>query len=189
MSHALATVLHRGRKAASNIIAACLASSRGGTPQCSSGGWAGDKSEIRNVRIRLIQVGRTTERFCYQVVAGPKGPAYKGYQDTCRLGPATRMFRNQERQNLSQPETHDPKSEIRNPKFVFRNPKSEIRNPKFVPRARDATVYVNVHIRDFHQPPGRRDARGNPFLLHPHLGLQPALPVVRHALRLVAAGG
>jgi len=31
MSHALATVLHRGRKAASNIIAACLASSRGGT--------------------------------------------------------------------------------------------------------------------------------------------------------------
>jgi hypothetical protein len=29
MSHALATVLHRGRKAASNIMAACLASSRG----------------------------------------------------------------------------------------------------------------------------------------------------------------
>ena len=29
MSHALATVLHRGRKAASNIVAACLASSRG----------------------------------------------------------------------------------------------------------------------------------------------------------------
>ena len=28
MSHALATVLHRGRKAASNIMAACLASSR-----------------------------------------------------------------------------------------------------------------------------------------------------------------
>ena len=28
MSHALATVLHRGRKAASNIVAACLASSR-----------------------------------------------------------------------------------------------------------------------------------------------------------------
>jgi len=30
MSHALATVLHRGRKAASNIMAACLASSREG---------------------------------------------------------------------------------------------------------------------------------------------------------------
>ncbi len=29
MSHALATVLHRGRKAASNIMAACLASSCG----------------------------------------------------------------------------------------------------------------------------------------------------------------
>jgi len=28
MSHALATTLHRGRKAASNIMAACLASSR-----------------------------------------------------------------------------------------------------------------------------------------------------------------
>jgi len=28
MSHALATVLHRGRKAARNIMAACLASSR-----------------------------------------------------------------------------------------------------------------------------------------------------------------
>ena len=28
MSHALATVLNRGRKAASNIVAACLASSR-----------------------------------------------------------------------------------------------------------------------------------------------------------------
>jgi len=28
MSHALATVLHRGRKAASNIMPACLASSR-----------------------------------------------------------------------------------------------------------------------------------------------------------------
>jgi hypothetical protein len=28
MSHALATVLHRGRKAASNIMSACLASSR-----------------------------------------------------------------------------------------------------------------------------------------------------------------
>jgi len=27
MSHALATVLHRGRKAASNVISACLASS------------------------------------------------------------------------------------------------------------------------------------------------------------------
>ena len=40
--------------------------------------------ESQNVRIRLIQVGRTTGRFCYQVVAGPKGPAYKGFQDTCR---------------------------------------------------------------------------------------------------------
>ena len=30
MSHALATVLHRGRKAASNVMAACLASSREG---------------------------------------------------------------------------------------------------------------------------------------------------------------
>jgi hypothetical protein len=29
MSHALATVLYRGRKAASNVMAACLASSRG----------------------------------------------------------------------------------------------------------------------------------------------------------------
>ena len=29
MSHALATVLHRGRKAASNAMSACLASSRG----------------------------------------------------------------------------------------------------------------------------------------------------------------
>ena len=28
MSHALATVLHRDRKAASNVMAACLASSR-----------------------------------------------------------------------------------------------------------------------------------------------------------------
>jgi len=28
MSHALATVLHRGRKAASNVMAACLAPSR-----------------------------------------------------------------------------------------------------------------------------------------------------------------
>jgi len=28
MSHALATVLHRGRKAASNVMSACLASSR-----------------------------------------------------------------------------------------------------------------------------------------------------------------
>ena len=27
MSHALATVLHRGRKAASNVMSACLASS------------------------------------------------------------------------------------------------------------------------------------------------------------------
>jgi hypothetical protein len=31
MSHALATVLHRGRKAASNVMSACLASSRGST--------------------------------------------------------------------------------------------------------------------------------------------------------------
>jgi len=30
MSHALATVLHRGRKAASNIIAACLGAFTGG---------------------------------------------------------------------------------------------------------------------------------------------------------------
>ena len=30
MSHALATVLHRGRKAASNVMSACLASSRAG---------------------------------------------------------------------------------------------------------------------------------------------------------------
>jgi len=29
MSHALPTVLHRGRKAASNVMAACLATSRG----------------------------------------------------------------------------------------------------------------------------------------------------------------
>ena len=29
MSHALATVLHRGRKAASTVMSACLASSRG----------------------------------------------------------------------------------------------------------------------------------------------------------------
>ena len=29
MSHALATVLHRGRKAASNVMSACLAPSRG----------------------------------------------------------------------------------------------------------------------------------------------------------------
>jgi len=29
ISHALATVLHRGRKAASNVVSACLASSRG----------------------------------------------------------------------------------------------------------------------------------------------------------------
>jgi hypothetical protein len=29
MSHALATVLHRGRKAASNLMSACMASSRG----------------------------------------------------------------------------------------------------------------------------------------------------------------
>ena len=29
MIHALATVLHRGRKAASNVMSACLASSRG----------------------------------------------------------------------------------------------------------------------------------------------------------------
>jgi len=29
MSHALATVLHSGRKAASNLMSACLASSRG----------------------------------------------------------------------------------------------------------------------------------------------------------------
>jgi hypothetical protein len=33
MSHALATVLHRGRKAASNIMSACLASSRGSAPK------------------------------------------------------------------------------------------------------------------------------------------------------------
>jgi hypothetical protein len=32
MSHALATVLHRGRKAASNVMSACLASSRGSAP-------------------------------------------------------------------------------------------------------------------------------------------------------------
>jgi hypothetical protein len=31
LSHALATVLHRGRKAASNIMPACLATSRGST--------------------------------------------------------------------------------------------------------------------------------------------------------------
>jgi len=31
---------------------------------------------IQNVHIRLIQTGRTTGRLCYQVVAGPKGPAY-----------------------------------------------------------------------------------------------------------------
>jgi len=43
MSHALATTLHRGRKAASNVMAACLASSRGcrvrrqGTYSVSSG--------------------------------------------------------------------------------------------------------------------------------------------------------
>ena len=29
MNHALATVLHRGRKAVSNFMSACLASSRG----------------------------------------------------------------------------------------------------------------------------------------------------------------
>ena len=32
MSHALAKVLHRGRKAASNVMAACLTSSRGSAP-------------------------------------------------------------------------------------------------------------------------------------------------------------
>jgi len=32
MSHPLATVLHRGRKAAINVMSACLASSRGSAP-------------------------------------------------------------------------------------------------------------------------------------------------------------
>ena len=32
MSQALATVLHRGCKAASNVMSACLASSRGSAP-------------------------------------------------------------------------------------------------------------------------------------------------------------
>jgi len=42
MSHALATVLHRGRKAASNVMAACLASSREARwkrPACGGGAW------------------------------------------------------------------------------------------------------------------------------------------------------
>jgi hypothetical protein len=33
MSHALAAVLHRGRKAASNVMSACLASSREARPE------------------------------------------------------------------------------------------------------------------------------------------------------------
>ena len=37
MSHALAKVLHRGRKAASNVMAACLASSRGSAPSEAQG--------------------------------------------------------------------------------------------------------------------------------------------------------
>jgi hypothetical protein len=43
MSHALATVLHRGRKAASNIMAVCLASSRSSAfPELGQGDGYGD---------------------------------------------------------------------------------------------------------------------------------------------------
>jgi hypothetical protein len=43
MSHALATVLHRGRKAASNLMSACLASSRGrASPEHKHGGGHGN---------------------------------------------------------------------------------------------------------------------------------------------------
>jgi len=54
MSHALATVLHRGRKAASNVTSACLASSRGARPENDASkrgvpaGSVGGGSEIRN---------------------------------------------------------------------------------------------------------------------------------------------
>ena len=44
MSHALAKVLHRGRKAASNVKSACLASSRGSaTPDHKNGRAHGDE--------------------------------------------------------------------------------------------------------------------------------------------------
>ena len=59
--------------------------------------------KIRNVRIRLIQVGRITGRFCFQVVAGPKvydlmRSVTEVYQDIgntygCFTGEATAVVR------------------------------------------------------------------------------------------------
>jgi len=48
MSHALATVLHRGRKAASNVKSACLASSRGSASTEHKHGRAQKRAEPRS---------------------------------------------------------------------------------------------------------------------------------------------
>jgi len=52
MSHALATVLHRGRKAASNVMSACLASSRGSAPPEHKHGRAQGNGQSRGRRPR-----------------------------------------------------------------------------------------------------------------------------------------
>jgi len=64
MSHALATVLHRGRKAASNIMSACLASSREALRETGRAKFRSSSRERTSVgnataEHRDIQVGRT----------------------------------------------------------------------------------------------------------------------------------
>ncbi len=68
--------------------------------------------------------------------------------------------------------------------------KSEIRNPKseIGPLFENASLTPYVHLRNLHQPSGRRDADRCSVVLHPYIRLQPPLPVVRHPLHLVGAG-
>ena len=53
MNHVLATVLHRGRKAASNLMSVCLASSRGGTSPEHKHGSASENGQSRGPCPRL----------------------------------------------------------------------------------------------------------------------------------------
>ncbi len=63
MSHALATVLHRGHKTASNVMAACLASSRESrweTSPCGGGAWLQHLSRpIRQLFFGVIRSNRS----------------------------------------------------------------------------------------------------------------------------------
>jgi len=65
MSHALATVLHSGRKAASNIMSACLASSRGHVSPEHKHGHAYGNGQSRGQRRRAgTEMSRTRVTVC-----------------------------------------------------------------------------------------------------------------------------